>query len=145
MKKINQESIEEKWYMLDAKGQRIGRVSTIAAELLLGKNNPKVRDYTIPKNKLVIVNAAEIDATDKRRISKHYKYYSGYPGGLRVEDLDTTLEKFPTRPLEKAIKGMLPKNTRGAEIFRNLFIYEGEEHPHAAQKPEQVNIKELKL
>ena len=145
MKKINQSTIEEKWYVVDAKGHRTGRVATIVAELLLGKNNPLVKDYTIPKNKVIVLNADKIDITEKRSISKFFKYYSGYPGGLRVEDLKTTIEKFPTRPLEKAIKGMLPKNTRGREIYRNLFTYASAEHPHEAQKPEIVNIKETKF
>ncbi len=145
MRKINQTHIDEKWYVIDATGLRLGRIATIAAELLLGKNNPLVKDYLIPKNKVIITNASKFDSTPKRKMSKLYTAYSGYPGGLRVDSLEVILKRKPTQPLEHAIKGMLPKNIRGNEIFRNLFVYDSNEHPHEAQKPESVDIKKIKI
>src|SRR5664279_4548274 len=99
--------LTESWYIIDAKGQRIGRVASIAAELLMAKNEPKTRDYLTPKHKVIITNAAEVDVTARKRSGKIYTRYSGYPGGLTVNTLEEVLEKHPERALEHAIKGML--------------------------------------
>lgn len=145
MKSISEKDIKEKWYMIDAKDQRIGRIATIAAELLLGKNDPMVRDYTDPKAHVVVINADKIDFTEKRGFSKFYKKYSGYPGGLTFDSLEEKFAKDPTFPIMNAVKGMLPKNRRGRKIFTNLRVVVGSEHVHEAQKPQNIDITTYKL
>jgi large subunit ribosomal protein L13 len=143
--KISQKQIEEKWYLIDAKGHRIGRIATLAAELLLGKNNPLVRKNLQPNAHVVVINAGKIDFTPKRGFSKFYKSYSGYSGGLSFESLEEKFEKNKTFPIENAVKGMLPKNKRGNAIYTNLRVYEDDSHPHEAQKPEKIDISVYKL
>lgn len=143
--KMNQKQISEKWYLIDANGHRIGRVATLAAELLLGKNDPMVRKNLEPNAHVVVINAGKIDFTPKRGYTKFYKSYSGYSGGLNFESLEEKFEKNKTFPIENAVKGMLPKNKRGAAIFTNLRVFEGEAHPHEAQKPEKIDISVYKL
>ncbi|MCA9386806.1 50S ribosomal protein L13 [Candidatus Dojkabacteria bacterium] len=142
---ISQNEIQEKWYVVDAAGQRIGRVASITSELLLGKNDPKVRSNLDPKSKVIVINADKIDFTPKRGFSKFYKSYSGFPGGLTFISLEEKFEKNKTFPLENAIKGMLPKNKRGSMIFTNLKVYEGSEHPHTAQQPITIDLSSYKL
>ncbi len=140
-RKINQKSIEEKWYLIDATGLRIGKVATKAAELLLDKGNPLMRDYLQPNTKVIITNAEKIDFTEKKGFSKFYQTYSGYPGGLKRLSLEEQIKKNPTYPLERAIKGMLPKNKRGKAIVTNLKLYSGSEHVHTAQNPQIIEFK----
>lgn len=143
--KVNQDTIQEKWFIIDAKGNRIGHLASKAAELLLGKNNPLVKPHVLPQNKIIIVNAEKVDFTPKKGFTKFYKRYSGYPGGLQAEDLQSLIKRRPTEPVFRAIKGMIPKNKRGRAILNNLYVYEGETHPHEAQKPEQITLKEINL
>lgn len=142
---VSQKEINEQWYLIDAAGHRVGRVASIAAELLLGKNDPLVKDYLKPRKHVVVINSAKLDHTPKRAMTKFFKRYSGYPGGLTVEDLETRFKKNPNFVIEHAIKGMLPKNSRGRAIYSNLRVYAGEEHEHEAQKPEKVDITQIKL
>lgn len=143
--KINQEKIQEKWYLVDATGKRIGQIATKVAELLLGKNDVLVKTHVVPQNKVVVINAEKVDFTPKRGFTKFYKRYSGYPSGLKVEDLDTLIKRRPTEPLNKAIKGMIPKNKRGKQILENLFVYEGNNNPHESQKPVVINLDKIKF
>lgn len=142
---VSQNEIEEKWYLINAKGQRVGRLTTIVSELLLGKNNPKMKQYLLPKNKVIVINSDKVDIPFKRGFTKFYKWYSGYPSGQRVEDLNTKKSKDPNYVIEHAIKGMLPKNKRGREIFNNLKVYSGAEHPHEAQTPEVIDVTQVKF
>lgn len=133
--------IEEEWFLIDAKGARLGRLATKAAELLLAKHNPKMRNYLTPQTKVVVVNAEKIDLTEKKKISKVYSRYSGYPDGLKQETLGTLMDRRPKKAVEAAIKGMLPKNRRGKAIYaKNLYVYAGADHKHEAQKPQAVEI-----
>ena len=133
-----QKEIEEKWYLIDAKGKRIGRIATKAAHLLMGKNNPLVKSYIDPKAKVVVINADKIDFTEKRGFSKFYMNYSGFPSGLKVTSLEDVMKKAPTKPLEHAIRGMLPRNKRGDALYTNLYVYASETHPHNGQQPVAV-------
>lgn len=142
---IKQNEIEERWFVVDAADQRIGKIASITAELLLGKNNPLVRSNLDPKTKVVVLNAGKIDFTPKRGFSKFYKNYSGFPSGLTYTSLDEKFEKNKTFPIENAVKGMLPKNKRGRAILTNLKVYEGSEHPHEAQKPVVIDLNTYKL
>jgi len=140
------EEIKESWYIIDATGQRIGKIASIAAELLMAKNDPKTRAYLKPLHKVVITNAGQVDATARKRAGKTYTRYSGFPGGLKVHTLDEVLNTHPERVLEHAIRGMLPRTKMGDAIHAtNLYIYAGSEHKHGANNPEIVNINEIKL
>lgn len=144
-KSIKQSQIQEKWYLVDASGKRIGTMASQIAQLLLGKNNPLVRSNLDPKTKVVVINAAKIDYTPKRGFTKFYKSYSGFPGGLKFRTLDEKMAKDPTFPIENAVKGMLPKNKRGRSLIANLKIYPGGQHPHVGQSPEFIDITNVKF
>lgn len=138
---VKKSQLNEKWYVVDVTGIRIGRAASQIAELLLGKGNPLVKNYLDPKVKVIVINADKVDFTAKRGLTKFYKTYSGFPGGLKSISLEELSKKHPTKPVSNAIKGMLPKNKRGNLIFsKNLFIYAGNSHMHEAQKPELVKI-----
>jgi large subunit ribosomal protein L13 len=138
--------VNEKWYLVDAAGQRIGRVASLVAQLLLGKNTSMTRDYLLPQNKVVIVNAGKLDITVRKAESKIYTRYSGFPGGLRVKTLGESLAKNPVKPLQHAIIGMLPRNRRGRALAsKNLYIYADNVHRHEAQKPEMIKLESFKL
>ncbi len=142
----SQNEIKEEWYVIDAAGQRIGRVASVSAELLLAKNNPLMRDYIHPKVKVIIINAEKLDIPKKKLFQKEYTTYSGYPSGLKIKSLEEVMAKDPRKVIERAVKGMLPKNKRGNSIYAsNLFVYVGDEHKHEAQKPLEINVKEFKV
>jgi large subunit ribosomal protein L13 len=140
-----QNQIEEKWYVIDAEGQRIGRVATIAAELLLGKNNVLVRANLDPKVKVVVINSSKLDITPKRGFTKFYRAYSGFPGGLRYTSLEEQMKKNPNYVIEHAVKGMLPKTRKGDMLAANLKIFATSAHKHEAQQPEVIDVKNFNL
>ncbi|GAB4284070.1 MAG: 50S ribosomal protein L13 [Candidatus Dojkabacteria bacterium] len=144
-RKINKSEIEERWYIIDANGKRPGPLASFVAQLLQGKNDPLAKDYLIPKNHVIVINASKIDVAPKRVVTKFYKWYSGFPGGLRFKSMENIMKDNAVYPLEKAIKGMLPKNKRGRAIFRNLRVYKGDSHPHEAQKPIQIDVNSFKF
>jgi large subunit ribosomal protein L13 len=142
---IKQSEIEEKWFLINAEGMRIGQVASKAAELLLGKKNRLVRDNLDPRTKVVIINSSRLDITPKRSFTKFYKRYSGFPGGLKFISLEEQAKKNSNFIIENAVSGMLPKNKRGNKLLSNLKVYPGTEHKHEAQKLEEINIKDLNL
>lgn len=142
---VKQSDIKEKWYLIDARGARIGTLASITAQLLQGKNDVLKRDYHKPMTKVVIINAEKIDFTEKRGMTKFYKSYSGFPGGLRYASLRDLNQKHPEKPLEAAIKGMLPRTKRGKDMMSNLRIYTGETHNHQAQELETIDLQNIKL
>jgi large subunit ribosomal protein L13 len=145
-KATKQSEIAEKWYLVDAKGQRLGVVASKIAELLLAKDQPIMRDNLTPKNKVVVVNAGDLDVTARKSDMKVYTRYSGYPGGLTKSTLKEMINRFPERPLEKAVRGMLPRGKRGNHIFAsNLYVYAGADHKHEAQNPVLVDLKAVKF
>lgn len=143
--KIKQSEIQEKWYLVDASGMRIGNLATKVAEILQGKTNPLVRRYHTPQTKVVVINAKDIDFTFKRGMSKFYKNYSGFPGGLRFTSLDDTFNKNPQRPIEIAVKGMLPRNKRGDDMFNNLKVYADANHPHTPEELQTIDIRNIRI
>jgi large subunit ribosomal protein L13 len=145
MKTIKQNQINEKWYLVDASGKRIGTLASRIAQLLMGKNNALVRNNLDPKTKVIVINAAKIDYTPKRGFTKFYKSYSGFPGGLKFSTLDDKMVKDPTFPIENAVKGMVPKNRRGRAIMANLKVFASDEHPHAGQSPETIDLTNIKF
>ena len=134
-------NIEKKWFVVDAEGQTLGRLASKVASVLRGKNKPTYTPHIDTGDYVIIVNAEKIKVTGKKLLQKTYFTHSGYIGGDKQVTLKEKLQKKPEDVLKLAIKGMLPKGPLGRSMNKKLFVYAGPEHPHAAQKPEVLNLK----
>jgi large subunit ribosomal protein L13 len=132
--------IERKWYLIDAEGKVLGRLASRVVGILRGKNKPTFSPQWDTGDSVVIVNAEKVRLTGRKASGKLYYRHSGYPGGFRAEPFEKLIARKPAYPLEKAIKGMLPKGPLGRKIFKNLKVYAGPEHPHTAQKPVKIDL-----
>lgn len=132
--------IERKWYLIDATGKTLGRLASKIAHILRGKHKPEFTPHVDTGDYIVVINAEKIAVTGKKQSNKQYEHYTGYPGGLKTVSFDKLQKRFPTRIIEKAVKGMLPKNPLGYAMISKLKIYAGELHPHSAQNPEVTAI-----
>lgn len=130
-----------KWHVLDATEIPLGRLSTVAATLLTGKGKPQFTRHIDCGDFVIVINAANLVVTGNKMEDKKYYKYTGYPSGLKTTSLKELLEKDPTQPIYKAVRGMLPVNKLRAERLKRLKIYAGSEHEHAAQKPENFTLK----
>jgi large subunit ribosomal protein L13 len=130
-----------KWYVVDAEGQRLGRLATEIAMILRGKNKPTYTPHLDTGDFVIVVNAEKVAVTGRKRYQKLYRRHSGRPGGMKVETFEKLQARIPERIIEKAVKGMLPKNSLGRQLFTKLKVYAGPDHPHAAQQPEVLTIK----
>ena len=130
------DSIERKWLVIDAEGMVLGRLATEVAKLLRGKHKPTYTPFLDTGDNVIVINASKIVLTGKKLDDKLYRHHSGFPGGLKEIDYRTLMAKNPEKALELAVKGMLPKNSLGRQMFRKLHVYAGPEHEQAAQKPE---------
>ena len=128
-------SIERKWYVVDARDRVLGRVASRIASILTGKDKPIYTDYIDTGDFVIVINADRIRLTGKKWQEKVYYSHSGYPGGLKKITAGELLRKHPTRLMEHAVKGMLPKNKLGRKMMKKLKVYTGQDHPHQAQKP----------
>jgi len=137
----NKGNVERKWYLIDATDKTLGRLATVVANLLRGKGKPTFTPHVDCGDYVVIINADKIHVTGNKLNDKVYYNHSLYPGGLKVTNLKTLLEKQPTKAVEKAVKGMIPHNKLGSEIYRKLFVYAGAEYDQVAQKPEIYEVK----
>ncbi len=135
------ESVDRKWYVIDAKGESLGRVAAKAAHILRGKHKPTFTPHVDCGDYVIIVNAKEVNLTGNKLENKMYYNHSMYPGGLRERNAKVMKEKYPVEMMERAVKGMLPHNRLGRAMYKKLFVYEGETHPHMAQKPDVMSIK----
>ncbi|RDY58935.1 50S ribosomal protein L13 [Flagellimonas nanhaiensis] len=140
----NKSTVDKQWLLVDAEGQTLGRLASKVAKLLRGKYKTNFTPHVDCGDNVVIVNAEKIDLSGKKWDNKEYLRYTGYPGGQRSTSVKDMLEKHPERIIEKSVKGMLPKNKLGAELFRNLKVYAGPEHGHEAQKPKAINLNDYK-
>ncbi len=136
----NASNIERKWYVVDAEGQTVGRLAAEVAKVLRGKNKPTYTPHVDTGDYVIVINADKVKFTGKKLTDKVYFRHSGYQGGTTFTSAGQMLEKFPTRVVEHAVRGMLPKNRLGAQMYRKLSVYAGAEHPHAAQKPEELKL-----
>ena len=134
-------TIERKWYVVDATGHTLGRLSAEIAKVLRGKNKPIFTPHIDTGDYVIVVNADKIKVTGKKMEQKIYYNHSDYPGGMRETTLKEMLDKKPTDVITLAVKGMLPKGPLGRSMIEKLHVYAGAEHPHAAQKPEALEIK----
>lgn len=137
----NEKNIVRKWYVVDATDIVLGRLSTEIASILRGKHKPTYTPNVDCGDYVIIVNAEKVALTGNKLDGKIYYRHSGYPGGMKTRSARRMLELQPQKLLEKSIRGMLPKNRLGEDMYRKLFVYEGPEHPHQAQKPEVLSIK----
>lgn len=131
---------ERQWHVIDAKGQVLGRVATRAARLLQGKHKPTWTPYLDMGDHVVVVNAADVRLTGQKEEQKLYRTHSGYEGGLREERAKIVRVRKPVRMVEEAIRGMLPKTKLGDAMYRKLKVYASADHPHAAQKPQTLEV-----
>ena len=130
------DSIERKWLVIDAEGMVLGRLATEVAKLLRGKHKPTYTPFLDTGDNVIVINASKVILTGNKLDDKKYRHHSGFPGGLKEVDYRTMMAKNPEKAVELAVKGMLPKNTLGRQMFRKLHVYAGPEHEQAAQKPE---------
>lgn len=135
-----QRDLTTNWYIVDAENKVLGRVAVEVARVLRGKHRPTYTPHLDLGDHVVIINADKVRVTGDKLNSKIYYHHSGYPGGLRETQLKQLMAERPERVLEIAVRGMLPKNRLGRQLFRKLRVYRGAEHPHAAQKPQVLNV-----
>jgi large subunit ribosomal protein L13 len=135
------ENVQREWYVVDAAGQTLGRLAAQVARMLRGKHKPTYSPSIDTGDYVIVVNAEKIHVTGRKLDQKIYYRYTGYPGGLREVTLRNLLQKHPTRVIEHAVRGMLPKNRLGRRMFKKLKVYAGPEHPHEAQQPESLELK----
>ena len=133
-------SSDSRWHVIDANGQVLGRVATLAAKLLQGKHKPVYTPYIDTGDHVVIVNAGAVKLTGRKEDQKMYRRHSGYEGGLREERAAVVRKRQPIRLVEEAVRGMLPKTKMGDAMYRKLKVYAGAEHPHAAQQPSRIEV-----
>lgn len=137
----NESNIERKWFVVDAEGQTFGRLSSEVASILRGKYKPTFTPHVDTGDYVIIINADKIQFTGKKATDKVYYRHSGYTGGIKSVTAGELREKNPVRLMENAIQGMLPKNPLGRKTAKKLFVYAGSEHPHAAQNPENYELR----
>ena len=140
----NKATADKQWIVVDAEGHNLGRLSTKVAMLLRGKYKPSYTPHVDCGDNVIVINAEKINLTGNKLDDKTYIRHTGYPGGQRSLTARVMQQKNPALLVEKAIKGMLPKTKLGSELFRNLNVYVGSEHKHAAQSPKTVNLNDLK-
>ncbi|MBO1349919.1 MAG: 50S ribosomal protein L13 [Hormoscilla sp. GUM202] len=138
-----QESLERNWYVVDAAGQRLGRLASEIAIVLRGKNKPTFTPHMDVGDFVIVVNAEKVDVTGKKRSQKLYRRHSGRPGGMKTETFAKLQGRIPERIVEQAVRGMLPKNSLGRKLFTKLKVYSGSDHPHEAQKPQILEINTI--
>jgi large subunit ribosomal protein L13 len=129
---------ERGWWVIDAEGKPLGRLASVVATVLRGKNKPTFTPHVDTGDFVIVVNAKKVKLTGRKLEQKEYVRHSGEPGGFRREPYGALLERKPELPIQKAVKGMLPKNTLGRELLTKLKVYAGPDHPHAAQKPQPL-------
>jgi large subunit ribosomal protein L13 len=139
----NKATVNKEWVVIDATDQVLGRLASRIALILRGKNKVNYTPHVDCGDNVIVINANKVRLTGNKLTDKVYVRHTGYPGGQRFASPKELLNRKPLAVVEHAVKGMLPKNRLGAELFRNLFVYEGSEHPHEAQQPKKINLNEI--
>lgn len=143
-KSANKATVNKEWVVVDAEEAILGRLSSKVAKMLRGKYKPNYTPHVDCGDNVIVINAEKIQLTGNKMSQREHFTYSGYPGGQKRTKPAEILAKAPGRLIEHAVKGMLPKNKLGAQLFRNLFVYVGSEHPHEAQQPKKVDLNTIK-
>ncbi len=134
------QDVQRSWYVVDAENRTLGRLATAIAHRLRGKHKPEYTPHVDTGDYIIVVNAEKVRVTGNKEMGKIYHRHSGYPGGIKATSLNRLRQTHPERILEKAVKGMLPRNPLGRAMFRKLKVYAGPQHPHAAQQPRPIEI-----
>jgi len=134
-------TLERRWHVIDAAGQSLGRVASLAASVLQGKHKSTYTPFLDTGDHVIVVNAAQAVLTGNKEEQKLYRYHSGFEGGLREERAKDLRKRRPARMVEEAVRGMLPKTKLGSQMYRKLNVYERADHPHAAQKPQSLEVQ----
>jgi len=132
--------VQRNWYIVDATDKVLGRLASEIAHRLKGKHKPEYTPHIDTGDFIIVINAEKVRVTGQKTSDKIYYHHTNYPGGIKESSFEKMMQRDPIRPLEMAIKGMLPKNPIGREMFRKLKVYAGNEHPHAAQQPEPLDV-----
>ena len=135
------ETVERKWYVIDAQDATLGRIAAKAAHMLRGKHKATYTPHIDCGDNIIIINADKVQLTGNKLEDKKYYNHSMYPGGLRVRTAKVMKEQYPVEMVERAVKGMLPHNRLGRQMYKKLFVYAGNEHPHMAQQPVKLEVK----
>jgi len=143
-KSANKNTVNKEWLLVDAENEILGRLASVVAQFLRGKRKTEFTPHVDCGDNVIIINAEKIRLTGNKMTEKEYVRHTGYPGGQRFTTPKELLAKKPETIIEKAVKGMLPKNRLGSQMLKNLHVYTGIEHPHAAQQPKAINIKTIK-
>jgi large subunit ribosomal protein L13 len=139
----NKATVDKKWLLVDAEGQSLGRLASKVAKLLRGKHKTNYTPHVDCGDNVVVINAARVGLTGKKMTDKEYISHTGYPGGQRFTTPERVLSEAPTKVVEDAVRGMLPKNKLGADLFRNLHVYADANHKQEGQQPESFNINDF--
>jgi len=140
----NAATANKKWFVVDAEGKTVGRLASTVAKIIRGKYKTNYTPHADCGDNVIVINAEKISFSGTKLSQKEYVRYSGYPGGQRFTTAEEMLRKHPERLIEKAVKGMLPKNTLGRKLYTNLKVYKGDSHNHEAQQPELLNLDTIK-
>lgn len=139
-KHVRKQDVKRAWYLIDAKDKVLGRLATKIAVLLRGKHKTSFSPHVDIGDEIVVINSEKVRVTGKKPQEKMYKRFSGYPGGLKLESLESLLKRRPHEVLRHAVNGMLPKNKLGRRMIKRLKVYAGTKHPHIAQKPKEIKL-----
>ncbi|EHJ11723.1 MAG: 50S ribosomal protein L13 [Crocosphaera sp.] len=140
---LKPEMLDKQWYVIDATDQRLGRLASEVANILRGKNKPIYTPHMDTGDFVIVINAEKVVVTGRKSSQKLYRRHSGRPGGMKVETFEKLQKRIPERIIEKAVKGMLPKNALGRQLFTKLKVYPGPNHPHEAQKPQELTLNTI--
>ena len=140
----NKATVNKEWFVVDATDQILGRLSSEVAKIIRGKNKTYFTPHVDCGDYVIVINAEKVKLTGRKLTDKQYLRYTGYPGGERWSTPEELLKKNPTSIIERAVKGMLPRNRLGNAIIKNLYVYAGSEHPHQAQQPKELKINTIK-
>ena len=134
------ETVQREWFVVDAEGEKVGRLASRIAHVLRGKHKPTFSPHVDAGDYVIVINADKVRFTGNKLAQKTYLTYSGYTGGQKSRTAEHMMTKFPERVLENAVKGMLPKTKLGRQMFKKLFVYSGSAHPHQAQQPKEFKF-----
>jgi large subunit ribosomal protein L13 len=138
------ETVQKEWFVIDAKDEVLGRLASKVAYILRGKHKPSYTPHVDCGDNVIVINAEKVKLTGNKLTQKQYIRHTGYPGGQRTESPESLLARKPEAVIERAVKGMLPKSRLGSELFRNLYVFAGENHTHEAQQPKKLDLNTIK-
>ena len=140
----NSATVQKEWLVVDAEGQALGRLASNVAKLIRGKHKTNYTPHVDCGDNVIILNASKVSLSGNKMTEKEYVWHTGFPGGQKSATAEEMMTKIARKVVEKAVKGMLPKNRLGSVLFKNLYVYEGAEHKHEAQQPKVINLNEIK-